>query len=125
MNKGGGTWAGPGRAACVPALRGSLRCQDGPRVEAAPGLHVTKAAGTASRAAAAGVAIPAGLAWPGHGAALRGHRAVFVLARSARRPLGAWQPGQGLLVAIETASSPAAGTLPSGSDAPAPFSTAY
>lgn len=44
------------------SLRCSLRCQDGPRVEAAPGLYVTEAAGTAFRAAAAGVAIPAGLA---------------------------------------------------------------
>lgn len=109
VNKGGGTWAGPGRAACVPALHRSLRCQDGPRVEAAPGPHVTKAAGTTSRAAAAGVAIPAGLAWPGHGAALRGHRAVFVQAGPARRPLGTWQLGQGLLVAIETARSPSRG----------------
>lgn len=50
------------------SLRRSLRCQDGPRVGDAPRLHVTVAAGTASREAAA---VPAGLRWPGHGAALR------------------------------------------------------
>lgn len=47
------------------SLRRSLRCQDGPRVGAAPCLRVTAAAGTASPAAAA--AVPAGLEWRGRG----------------------------------------------------------
>lgn len=73
------------------SLRRSLRCQDGPRVEAAPGLHVTEAAGTASRAAAAGMAIPAGLAWPGLGAALCYAVTARSLCRRGRLD-GRWEP---------------------------------